>query len=55
MKTLLSRLLHDRQGDNLIEYALLALLIALVSIAAITALGGAFDSKNRGGTVTTGS
>ena len=39
MKTLLRRLIWEEQGQDLIEYALLAAFIALASIVAMTALG----------------
>ena len=42
MTTMLwKRFLADEDGQDLIEYALLAGLISLASVAAITALGGA--------------
>lgn len=39
MKILLGRFVREDQGQDLIEYALLAAFIALVSMGAITALG----------------
>jgi pilus assembly protein Flp/PilA len=36
----LKRLIHEDEGQNLIEYALLAGLVALVAITAITNIGG---------------
>ena len=39
MLRVLGRLLQDEDGQDLIEYALLAGLIALVCVATITALG----------------
>ena len=51
MKNLIMRfraLLHDDEGQDLIEYALLAGLISLVAVAAITSAGtnvkGIFES-----------
>ena len=40
MKALMSRLWRSEEGQDLAEYALLIALIALVVIAAVTALGG---------------
>jgi pilus assembly protein Flp/PilA len=45
MKNLFLRLLNDTEGQDLIEYALLAALIALAAITAMTNLGGAINSK----------
>jgi pilus assembly protein Flp/PilA len=45
MKRLLNRFVRDEQGQDLIEYALLAGLISLASIAAITTLGGNIQTK----------
>ena len=39
MMTALQRLVHDDQGQDLIEYALLAGFISLVAVLAITAVG----------------
>ena len=39
MKTLLNRFVRDEQGQDLIEYALLAGFISLVAVAMITAVG----------------
>ncbi|PYQ92979.1 MAG: Flp family type IVb pilin [Acidobacteria bacterium] len=39
MKTLLRRLIWEEQGQDLIEYALLAAFIAIVAVLAITAIG----------------
>ena len=39
----LRRLVHDEQGQDLIEYALLATFVSLVAIAGATALGTALD------------
>ena len=54
MKTLLIRLVREEQGQDLIEYALLAGLISLASVLAITALGTAIQGKftQVGGAVT---
>jgi pilus assembly protein Flp/PilA len=45
MQTLFNRFVRDEQGQDLIEYALLAGLISLASIAAITTLGGNIQTK----------
>lgn len=45
MKNVFLRLLNDTEGQDLIEYALLAALIALAAITAMTNLGGAINSK----------
>jgi pilus assembly protein Flp/PilA len=37
MKTVLNRFIHEEEGANLVEYALLT---GLVALAAITTLGG---------------
>ena len=39
MKTLITRLLKDEEGASAIEYALIAALIAVAIITALTALG----------------
>ena len=39
MKNLFNRFVRDEQGQDLIEYALLAGFISLVAVAAITAVG----------------
>jgi pilus assembly protein Flp/PilA len=39
MKTLLSRFAHDESGVTAIEYGLIAALIAVVIIVAVTAVG----------------
>jgi len=39
MGSLLRRLVRDEQGQDLIEYALLAGFISLVAVAAITSVG----------------
>jgi pilus assembly protein Flp/PilA len=43
MKNLLSCFIRDDRGQDLIEYALLAGLISLGSIGAITLLGGSLN------------
>jgi len=45
MKKLMLRLINETEGQDLIEYALLAALIALAAIGAMTSLGGAINSK----------
>lgn len=45
MKNVFLRLLNDTEGQDLIEYALLAALIALAAITAMTNLGGAINTK----------
>jgi len=45
MKNLMLRLINDTEGQDLIEYALLAALIALAAIVAMRALGGAINVK----------
>lgn len=45
MKNLFNRFVAEDNGQDLIEYALLAGLISLASIAAITILGGAISAK----------
>ena len=44
MKTLLRRLIWEEQGQDLIEYALLAAFIALAAIVAMTAVGTSISS-----------
>jgi len=43
MEMLLSRLVRDEGGQDLIEYALLAALISMASIVAMSALGTAIS------------
>jgi pilus assembly protein Flp/PilA len=43
MKNLIARLVRDEQGQDLIEYALLATFVALVAIVGATALGNALN------------
>ena len=45
MKNLFNRFVREEQGQDLIEYALLAGLISLASVAAITTLGGAIQTN----------
>jgi pilus assembly protein Flp/PilA len=45
MKFLFNRFVREAHGQDLIEYALLAGLISLASIAAITTLGGNIQTK----------
>ena len=44
LKNLAVRLFKDEQGQDLIEYALLATFVALVAIAGATLLGGSLNS-----------
>ena len=44
MKNLFNRFVRDDQGQDLIEYALLAGFISLVAVAAITAVGTGVNS-----------
>jgi pilus assembly protein Flp/PilA len=44
MKNLLLRLWREEEGQDLVEYALLLVLIALVAIAAITTVGKAVSN-----------
>lgn len=43
-KMLFKNLLHDESGQDLIEYALIAALLALAAISAMTALAGKIQS-----------
>jgi pilus assembly protein Flp/PilA len=45
MKNLFNRFVREEQGQDLIEYALLAGLISLASVTAITTLGTAIQGK----------
>ncbi len=45
MKALLLRLLNETEGQDLIEYALLAALIALAATVGMTALGSGINAK----------
>ena len=44
MKTFISKFMSDESGATAIEYGLIAALIAVVIIAAVTALGTNIDS-----------
>ena len=44
VKTLVARLVKDEQGQDLIEYALLATFVSLVAIVGATALGSALNN-----------
>jgi Flp pilus assembly pilin Flp len=44
MKNLVERLVKDEQGQDLIEYALLATFVSLVAIAGATLLGTALNN-----------
>jgi pilus assembly protein Flp/PilA len=44
LQTLFTRLLRDEQGQDLIEYALLATFVSLVAILGATALGTALNT-----------
>jgi len=44
VKNLVARLVKDEQGQDLIEYALLATFVSLVAIAGATLLGTALNS-----------
>jgi len=45
MKNLVLRFINDTEGQDLIEYALLAALVALGAVAGMTALAGGINSK----------
>lgn len=45
MKNLLLRLINETEGQDLIEYALLAALVALGAIVGMQALAGGINSK----------
>ena len=45
MKNLIKRFIHETEGQDLIEYALLAALIGLATTAAMTALAGNITSE----------
>ena len=42
---MLARFIREEEGATAIEYGLIAALIAVVIIAALTALGGALDTQ----------
>ncbi len=44
MKKLLSRLWREQQGQDLVEYALLLVLISLIAVASITTVGQAVSN-----------
>ena len=44
MKTLLSRLVREEEGQDIIEYALLAAAISVVAIPTVPAIGDAVNS-----------
>jgi pilus assembly protein Flp/PilA len=44
MKTLFTRLVRDEEGQDLIEYALLAAFIALAAVAAMQLVGGGINT-----------
>ena len=44
LQNILTRLLRDEQGQDLIEYALLATFVSLVAIAGATLLGTALNN-----------
>jgi Flp pilus assembly pilin Flp len=44
MRTILARLWNDEEGQDLTEYALLLVMIALASMAALTPLATAINS-----------
>lgn len=45
MKQIISRLVNEEEGATIIEYVLLAALIAVVAVAAITTLGQNVSTK----------
>ena len=45
MKALFARFVREDEGQDLIEYALLAAGISLAAIGGITAIGNALDAK----------
>jgi pilus assembly protein Flp/PilA len=45
MKNLIKRLVRETEGQDLIEYALLAALIGLATTAAMTALSGSISTE----------
>ena len=45
MKNLFNRFVREEQGQDLIEYALLAGLISIISIGAITTLGQTINTR----------
>jgi pilus assembly protein Flp/PilA len=47
-KQILQRMWHDESGQDLIEYALIAMLIALVAISGLNGLASKIDSYYTG-------
>jgi len=45
MKTLMSKLIKDEQGGEVLEYALIAGLIVVAAVAVITSVGGKVFAK----------
>ena len=45
MRILFSRIVTEEEGQDLIEYALLAALVALGAVAGMTALAGGINGK----------
>ena len=45
MKNFVLRFINDTEGQDLIEYALLAALVALGAVAGMTALAGGINKK----------
>jgi pilus assembly protein Flp/PilA len=45
MKELIARFVRDDEGQDLVEYALLLALVALAAITAMGLLGGAINNK----------
>jgi pilus assembly protein Flp/PilA len=48
VKELLQAMMRDESGQDLIEYALLAALISVLAVVAITAVGSKLDSSYQG-------
>jgi pilus assembly protein Flp/PilA len=57
MKNLLKRLWQEEEGQDLVEYGLLVVLVALAAIAGMNALAGAINStfNTAGSTLNTSS
>lgn len=55
MKKLVLRLINETEGQDLIEYALLAALIALAAMAGMSALAGGINAKFEAVSTTLGS
>lgn len=45
MKNILTNLLHDEMGQDLVEYALIAALIAIVAITGLNGLASKINSQ----------